>query len=166
MALSSQQFAAHIPVDPGSAVVPEGHVRLWHYTGTENLPSIQEHGLSTRFAKGETYGEPNMVWASAGTPKHGDFYSHNYVEFHAHPSELDIGRDRTPESLQSYGSHVTMARDVPPERILGIHEPWHANARYLRDDPRTYHDYTEGDFKDVDTGDPGTDKALRIARGH
>jgi hypothetical protein len=174
-ALNSEQFEDHIPPEPGSQPVPEGHVRLFHYTSTEALPSIREKGLSTQHARGHTYGEPSVVWAAAGMPKEGSFHSHNYVEFHADPSrgrDLDIGEhygqggsvQEHVAHLESHQSHVTMRGDVPPSRIMAVHEPWHSHVRYLESDPQTLHDYTQGDFKDTDTGDPGTDKALAYVR--
>jgi hypothetical protein len=170
-ALNNEQFGDHLPPEPGSQPVPEGHVRLFHYTGTENLPSIREHGLTQRHARGESYGEPSVVWAAAGMPKEGSFHSHNYVEFHAHPQhELDIGDDwrregaKHIEHLEGTRAHVTMRGDVAPSRILGVHEPWHSHVRYIENDPQTLHDYTQGDFKDMTTGDPGTDQALAHVR--
>jgi hypothetical protein len=183
-ALNGEQFQDHLPPKPGTQPVPEGHVRLFHYTGEEALPSIREKGLSTEHARGSTYGEPNVVWAAAHreTPGHDALYHRPYVEFHAHSQhDLDIGayggglgsRQQTaaPEKLgehiehmYGYKSHVTMRGDVPPSRILAVHEPWHAHVHYLESDPRTLHDYTQGDFKDYDTGDPHTDKALAYVR--
>jgi hypothetical protein len=168
-----------VPADPGTTPVPEGHVRLFHYAPTAALPSIRAHGLSTAHAKGETYGEPNMVWAAAGMPKHENFYTHNYVEFHAHPQhDLDIGAmyggfghgHERPEAdkaalqehinhLESYGSHVTMRGDVPKENIIAIHEPWHAHLRYLRESKDYYKQHPE--FLREDYGDPEIDQAVR-----
>jgi hypothetical protein len=124
-----------------------------------------------------------MVWAAAGVPKSESFHSKAYVEFHAHPQhDLDIGamyggfghgRERPEDReavkqhaqhLESYQSHVTMRGDVPPSRIVGIHEPWHAHVRYLEESPSTRQSYTTGDFKDYDTGDPETDRALTYVR--
>ena len=181
-ALNGEQFEDHMPPEPGSTPVPEGHVRLFHYTETKSLPSIREHGLSREHARGETYGEPNQVWAAAGTPKRDRFYEKNFVEFHAHPQhELAIGAyggrlgARSPEAqkealtehvqhMERHQSHVTMQGDVPPSRILAVHEPWHQHVRYLESDPRTRESYTTGDFKDYDTGDPETDRALKYVR--
>jgi hypothetical protein len=176
-ALNNEQFGEHLPPEPGSQSIPEGHVRLWHYTGEEALPSIREQGLSRQHARGSTYGEPNVVWAAAHkeAPAKDALYQRPHVEFHADPSrrgDLDIGEHYGQggslgehiEHLYSHRSHVTMRGDVPPSRILAVHEPWHAHARYLESDPQTLHDYTQGDFKDYDTGDPHTDKALAYVR--
>lgn len=181
-ALNGEQFEDHLPPPPGSQPVPEGHVRLFHYTDPEAVSSIAEHGLQQSKARGSTYGEPNMVWAAAGMPKPERFYDRPFVEFHAHPQhDLDIGamygragRRGDPaetaaateysQHLESHRSHVTMQGDVPPSRILAIHEPWHAHARYLEESPSTREMHTTGDFADWETGDPETDKALSWVR--
>lgn len=176
-ALNSEQFEDHLPPEPGSQAIPESHVRLWHYTEESNLPSIRKQGLLQSKARGESYGEPSVVWAAAHEkqPERSGLYERPYVEFHADPArgrELDIGEHYGQGgSLQEHiqhmyrtRSHVTMRSDVPTSRILGVHEPWHAHVRYLESDPHTLHDYTEGDFKDTDTGDPHTDKALAYVR--
>jgi hypothetical protein len=172
-ALNKEQFEDHLPPEPGSQPIPAGHVRLWHFTEEQNLPSIREHGLLQRKALGHTYGEPSMVWAAAHEkqPERQALYERPYVEFHAHPyHELDVGRsyqEHDPETIKhmyGYRSHVTMRGDVPTSRILGVHEPWHAHVRYVESNPHTLHDYTQGDFKDATTGDPHTDKALAYVR--
>jgi hypothetical protein len=171
-ALNGEQFRDHLPPEPGTSPIPEGHVRLWHYTSTEALPSIREHGLSTQHAKGETYGEPNQVWAAAAhRPSEDMLRNKNFIEFHAHPHhELNIGasyKEHDPEHIEhmyGYGSHVTMRGDVHPSRILGVHEPWHNTVHYLENDPQTLHNYTTGDYKDDTTGDPHTDRALAYVR--
>src|SRR6516164_279929 len=151
-----------LPPEPGTSPVPSGHVRLFHYTDPENLPSIRREGLKRSKAHGATYGEPSMVWATAGVPK--DIVKPN-VEFHADPAyhkELDIGEyygqggtlQQHIEHLEQARSNVTMRGDVPPSRILAIHEPWQSHVRYIERDPRTLADYTTGDFKDSNTGDP------------
>jgi hypothetical protein len=174
-ALNTEQFEDHLPPEPGSQPIPEGHVRLWHYTEEQNLPSIRQHGLLQSKALGHTYKEPSVVWAAAHEkePAKLGLYERPYVEFHADPGhgrDLDIGEDYLQHGAEhlkhmyGYQSHVTMRGDVPTSRILGIHEPWHAHVRYLERDAQTLHDYTQGDFKDSTTGDPHTDKALAYVR--
>jgi len=174
-ALNGEQFQEHIP-EPGATPIPEGHVRLWHYTSPGNVESIKEHGLSTQHARGETYGEPNQVWAAvAHRPSEDMLRNKSFIEFHADPHrELNVGQVHVPqeherfkpavEHMYGYGSHVTMRGDVHPSRILAVHEPWHETVRYLEKDPKTLHNYTAGDSKDYDTGDPETDRALAYVR--
>jgi hypothetical protein len=146
-----------LPPDPGTAPVPEGHVRLWHYTPLENVPSIREHGLQRSYARGDAgdhdLSDPSAgVWASTKRP---DDILNNHsggaavVEFHAHPEEISghaespwhaMNKDRTwdQDKVREWGEgyhHVIMRGDVHPSQIAAIHEPWHGSARYMRDDP-------------------------------
>jgi len=113
-----------------------------------------------------------MVWASAGVPRE---IMKPHVEFHADPGyrqELDIGEhygqggtlEEHIQHMEAVHSSVTMRGDVPPSRILAIHQPWHEHARYIERDPQTLADYTTGDYKDWNTGDPDTDRALAWVR--
>ena len=147
-----------LPPEPGSAPIPEGHVRLWHYTSADNVPSIREHGLQRKFARGDSgtgdLSEPSAgMWASTKRPDDIlDDHTGNaaVVEYHAHPDEIsgnaespwqakrkDGGYDQ--EQLHDWAGgyhHVIMRGDVHPRNILAIHEGWHGAARYMKhDDP-------------------------------
>lgn len=159
-----------LPPDPGTVPVPEGHVRLWHYTPLKNVPSIREHGLQRRFARGDAGNgdltDPSAgMWASTYPPEHLNHSDGHaaVVEFHAHPSEISGNaespwmaenkrepgqswEDRTWDSgkLREWNAghhHVIMRGSVPPEHILAIHEPWHHAARYMRKDDPTLQSY-------------------------
>lgn len=158
----SSQFDLAFPA-PGSSPVPERHVRLFHYTDDEGLSGIRKEGIKLSASMGHTYGEPNLIWASAGVPS-GDklFRNKNVVEFSMDPSDLDIGRGSDPKSLESHNSHVTILKDVPKESIVAIHEPWHLTARSVLSDERSYEDWSEGDEM---TGDVDADHALSVVRG-
>jgi ribosomal protein S18 acetylase RimI-like enzyme len=149
-----------LPPDPGTAPIPEGHVRLWHYTRAANVPSIREHGLLRSYARGDSgtgdLSEPSAgVWASTKRPDDilDDHTSGNaaVVEYHAHPDEIS-GNAESPWQAQRKGGggydpgklkdwasgyhHVIMRGDVHPHQILAIHEGWHGAARYMKhDDP-------------------------------
>jgi hypothetical protein len=153
-----------IPSPPGTAPIPEGHVRLFHYTHPDNVESIARHGLRLDSAKGESYGEPNLVWASAGVPRDDAFHMKPHVEFHAHPSELDIGRGWEPSELEGRGAHVTFRGSVDPSRIVGIHEPWHQAVHHLESSSSSREYWTTGEAKDEWTGDERSDKALAYIR--
>jgi hypothetical protein len=149
--LSREQFAEHIPPRwsqslpprPGTTPIPEGNVRLYHYSPASNEESIRKEGLSLSSARGETYGEPNMIWAAAIGPDKAERYvtenARNMkltAEFSANPgtsyndrnSELDIGRDTSPQFLEDRSAHVTMRGEVSPERLT-IHTPIEGEAR-------------------------------------
>jgi hypothetical protein len=123
--------------------VPPGTIRLYHYTRSEEwLDAILRDGVLLSHALGETYGEPNMVWASAQKPA-GEAW---YVEFWADPTtDLDIGRVDPGRNVKAgikwpegRGANVTMVGDVPPDRILTYNRPWFSTYRYLRNDPDRY----------------------------
>lgn len=154
-----------IPAAPGTAPIPEGHVRLFHYTHPDSVASIAQHGLRQASALGHTYGEPSMVWATAGVPGHGALGAKPYVEFHADPNkELDIGHGRSPEELEGHKAHVTFYGSVHPSNIIGIHEPWHQTVHYLEGDAGHLERWTSGESKDETTGDHRTDRALAYVR--
>jgi hypothetical protein len=126
-----------LPPKPGTAPIPKGHIRLFHYTDAKNLPSIREHGLLESHARGDS-GDGNLrdpsagVWASTHPPKDG-----HIVEFHAHPDEISDRAEsphrHTAEEFQENNHHVIMRGDVKPEQIVAIHEPWHGHAHYILD---------------------------------
>lgn len=159
----SDQFDIAFPA-PGTSAIPEGHVRLFHYTGDEGLKGIKKSGLKVSSSQGDTYGEPNVVWASAQHPSDENLSNKNFVEFHVDPSDLDIGKDRSPEELTAYGSNVTSVKDIPRENIVAFHQPWHSTARELVGDDRTF-DRWVGSGSDESTYDEDADKALQIVRG-
>src|ERR1039458_2087500 len=81
---------------PGTKPIPQGTIRLYHYTGgegmtavRENLASIRDNGILQSKAKGETYGEPNQVWGSTEVPNQN---IKHFAEFYVKPDEIGIGR--------------------------------------------------------------------------
>lgn len=160
-AVLSDQFDLAFP-RPGTIPIPEGHVRLFHYTDDKGLAGIRKEGLKVSSSRGETYGEPNLIWAAAGMPKEDSFGYKNFIEFHLDPKDLDIGRGRDPSELEKYQSHVTSYKDIPRENIVATHEPWQQTARYVLDDDRTFDEWANNDDS---TFDPDTDRALSVVRG-
>jgi hypothetical protein len=71
MARSEARGVSTVPAEPGTKPIPHGTLRFYHYTnaGPGALQSIAEHGILLGKAKGDTYGEPNVVWASTEQPK-------------------------------------------------------------------------------------------------
>jgi hypothetical protein len=161
--------ADRLPPDPGTAPVPQGHVRLYHYTPLDNVPSIREHGLLFDHARSDAGNgdltEPSAgVWASTNQPK--DILSNHsghaaVVEFHVHPDEISgnaespwraMNADRSydPDKLREWNEghhHVIIKGDVKPDRLVAIHEPWHGSARYMRDNgPLSSYDWVKEDY--------------------
>ena len=128
-------------VAPGDTPIPEGHVRLYHYTDAP-IETIRQEGLDISKARGEEYGEPNLVWASAAVPNED---IKNFVEFSipADDPRLQSGvggpiKGQEKEWMESnYASarNVGLGGSVEPDEILAYHEPWMAGYRYLADEP-------------------------------
>jgi GNAT superfamily N-acetyltransferase len=137
-----------IPAAPGTTPVPNGYVRLYHYTGADP-DQIRQEGLRMQYAKGESYGEPNQIWASTKWPDASSRYN-PVVEFSVpyNDPRFVIGRHdpwRDPaehiQHLYDAGSHVTFGGDIDPSEITAVHEPWHHNYRYFQEndlDPDEY----------------------------
>lgn len=167
---ASHEFASGIagvdlPPLPGTVSPPDDgrSVRLYHYTrGEDELRSILDDGLRIDRARGERYGEPNLVWASTSKPSD----DRHYVEFFADPYDAVVGDPYStdperfdPREFESRGSNLAFAGDIDPERIVTFNEPWHHTARYLRDN------YTDDDLDAiVDDGDPEIAPALERER--
>lgn len=125
---------------PGTMAVPDGCIRLYHYTGAGSLGSIWEQGLLKSVARGVDYDEPPVVWGSTRMPKPNSL---NFVEFYVKPKAIDVGHPRFGgqpltqaeiDEFQSGDHDVTLFGNVVPEQILDVHEPWHEALRYLEAD--------------------------------
>ena len=126
-----------LPAPPGTTPVPEGALRLWHYTSDSALDSIEQTGLQMASARGESYGEPDLIWGSAQTPDFSDIDTRPRIEFYVLPEEVDIGRPNVGESGKAWAdrltrakAHVTTTTDIEPSRII-IHHKWHRATRYM-----------------------------------
>lgn len=180
-----------LPADPGTAEIPAGRVRLWHYTPLDNVDSIRQHGLQRSRARGDA-GDHNLddpsagVWASTKRPDDilDDHSGHAaVVEYHAHPDEIS-GNAESPwharnkdgsydqGKLREWGEghhHVIMRGDVHPRQMLAVHEPWHGSARYMRDDrngPESYswvNDETDSVYEPYRKGLRALEKQKRTA---
>ncbi len=133
--------------EPGTIPIPPGHVRLYHYFPGNQIENIRQNGIDITYARGETYGEPNSVWASAQKPSK----SHTFVEFSVSkddPSWL-INKpttERDVQAIQDYGSDVAFGRTIKPEEFIAIHEPWHGHYRYIMNDPQLLEEVRQGKF--------------------
>lgn len=154
-----------VPEPFGTKPVPEGHVRVSHYTDPESVEGIKKQGLHMEkahesFARGGT--EYPSIFATAGAPSEALLRTKPVVEAHIPVSQLDVGRGRTPEDLESRNSTVTTNEDVPAENIIAIHEPWHQTFNYIKNDPSMEKDIMGGMY---DAGnDPDTEKAIGLAK--
>lgn len=154
---SSRKSSVPKIIAPGSAPIPEGHIRLFHYSRPQNVVSIREHGLQERYARGDgnmgAGNEPSAgVWASTRYPKDVLERGGVVVEFHATPDQISQranhpdsslrGRDRGDiEAFQASNSHVIMNGGVARSQFVAIHEPWHDKYRYMMQDPDPWNTY-------------------------
>lgn len=170
------------PMEPGTRPIPEGYVRLYHYTHSlENLDNIVENGIQRSSAKGDTYGEPNVIWASTRQPG----IDSAYVEF-AVPFENIVTDDwRNPDSLRPvvggpYNSDKYSAEEwgsgthdlgfgvdvIPPSMFVSVNRPHDNYYRAIVNDPHyraRIIDDSQG-FLDEFLGiSPETDRAFTMA---
>ena len=154
--------AEGLPPAPGTANIPEGAVRAYHYTGgDDDLASILEDGIDIGRAKGAASEEPDWVWAMGNQPG----ADRNYVEFWTMPDEIVNG---------SASGNMAFGKSIPAERIVSSHAPWQDHARYAAEeglDPQTLRDvgteeYTRAaDFLEAVAAaadDADVERAIRI----
>lgn len=167
-----------VPPRPGTTPIPEGHIRLYHYTRA-GADVIREQGLKLSESRGETYGEPNLVWASGQQP--GEFKT--YVEFSVpigdprfaigKPTEISPDSDYegkyvAPDgraynvSPEGFRSDVGFIGGIKPEEFIAVHEPWHHRYRYMVEEGMT-DAVLAGDWDDLmnDPSNPDYGKAIR-----
>lgn len=167
---------AQVPAEPGTTIIPSTHVRFYHYTAVNYsndsnaafndylaANSIRENGLQIGKAKGNTYGEPNLVWASAEKP--GDFKV--YAEFSVSMdderwilgkpdsvseeySKFTLGPGKhynvDPSYYHKHGSNVGFNDSIRPEEIIAVHEPWHHRYRYILNNKELIKEIIEGEL--------------------
>lgn len=163
MTLGPQFDVPDIPKKFGSTPIPEGHVRVNHYTDPESVESIRQHGLRMEkahesFSRGGT--EFPSIFATAGTPTESLMRDRPVIEAHVPVESLDIGRYSSPEELESRRSTVTTNTDVAPENIIAIHEPWHRTLDYMKD-PDMEKNIIAGMYSGINED---VDKALSIVQ--
>ena len=133
-----------VPQAPGQSPIPEDHVRLYHQTSVENIPSIMQGGLMFAHAKG--YEGPKAIYADEkgfyGKP--GQVPT---IEFSVHKD-----RWRYPPFVQG---------DVDPKSIIAAHLPWHGTARYIEEDDRLLKDVLSGEHDHL-LDDQGSNEARAI----
>ena len=153
-----------IPRKPGTSPIPNGNIRFFHYSNIRgespndvdwetfvhnraNL--IRENGIQISNARGETYGEPNQIWASREAP---DNVEQIYVEFSLPPDDPRIGgtigrRTGTVDEIQNDRSDATFTGSIEPGEVVAVHEPWHNRARYIiEDNPGLHKDVIGGEY--------------------
>jgi hypothetical protein len=135
-----------LPPEPGTAPIPEGHVRLYHQTHPKHVESIRKNGILLSHARGIE--GPKAIYADE-QGFYGKPSEHTTVEFHV-PKE-------------QFSKPFVRSDAVKPESIVGIHEPWHHITRYLHKDG--LHETLRGDYDDM-LDDPHHNKAISHLKTH
>ena len=140
-----------LPAEPGTTPIPKGHVRLFHYTRPDALPSIRTQGLvAQEESKSARVGEPALVWAKEDG---GDLFDYKpVVEFHVPKEEWETG------GALGLG-RAAIKGPVSPRNIIAIHEPWHRQARLLQG-MHTSAEISQGALKQYPDYDPEFNKAV------
>ena len=123
-----------VPEPSGTVKIPHNYLRLYHYTkGDPEI--IRKEGLKLSNARGNTYGEPNVIWSSTIKPKTGL----PIIEFAVPIDDKRITRmagnyidvKDGADFYNNRDTHVTFYGDINPSEFIAIHEPWHRVYRYL-----------------------------------
>ena len=116
----------YLPSEHGTEPIPEGHVRLYHQTGLQNIPSIVKTGINLSSAKG-TEG-PKAVYATE-------------TGFYGEPGKTPTIEFSVPRN--KYSSPFVL-QDVSPKEIISVHLPWHRHARYIENNPEVLKNILSG----------------------
>jgi hypothetical protein len=134
-------LSAATPSAPGAITLPNTYVRLYHYTKVDNssdntkhqaAESLRQNGLQLNKARGSTYGEPNVVWASTELPSTKKVFAEFGIVID--DPRWGIGKPLPNDSPQEYESRkwdCYFMDSILPEEIIAVHEPWHFRYRYI-----------------------------------
>jgi hypothetical protein len=130
-----------VPLAPGTTPIPEGHVRFFHYTYADP-DTVRRTGIDISFARGETYEEPNQIWATKQPPEK---IIKPHVEFSLPYDDPRIGGTiRSGDVRSRTESQATFIGSIRPEELIAIHEPWHDQYRRIINNPRLTNEVLDG----------------------
>lgn len=142
-----------IPPEPGTIPLPSGYVRVFHYTkpGTEEgegdllchqmAERIRKQGININFSRGESYGEPKVVWVSATKPHNGKVFAEMFIKIDD-PRWGPHWRNKGP----STNGDAYLVDSIRPEEIIAVHEPWHTKYHYIKNNPEVERQVLDGEF--------------------
>lgn len=175
---ASANAGDEVPPAPGTTSIPADYVRLYHYISSQKggqtresqeqmAENLKRGGIDISKARGSTYGEPNMVWASTKPPGR----QHVFAEFDIHKDDprWNIGRPRTPDAvdwLNNGNIDVTFRDSIKPEEIIAVHLPWHGTYRYL-EEHNMFPEVLNGDYDHLLDNPEGDEaKAINYIKSH
>ena len=125
-----------VPAEAGTVPIPSKHLRLYHYTNA-SPEIIRKEGLKLSHAKGNTYGEPNSIWASLAKPNDQKIYVEFSMAINDPRFNKWLGAAPDPKDGVEYykgrNNDFTIGGDIKPSEFIAIHEPWHHTYRYIVD---------------------------------
>lgn len=105
----------------GSVSIPEGYTRMYHQTNPNNVESIESEGLRLDRSKGKSVGDPVGIWAITD-PK----------GFYGNQGDLATVEFKIPtKEYETLHGGTLIQRDIPPEDIIAIHEPWKDSVNFI-----------------------------------
>lgn len=129
---AERQIKPEIPI-PGVAPIPEGNIRLFHFTFPRNLESVRSQGITSPKIDVNENGlnsAPNSTWVYSDlnfNEPPGWTIGLPYFEFSA-PAD-DMGPHNA-HAKEGTARTLKPGVDVPQEWIVAIHEPWHEMVRH------------------------------------
>ncbi len=127
-----------LPPAPGTAPIPEGHVRLYHQTAEENLAGIWKNGIKLDSARGIE--GPKAIYAD----EKGFYGKPGQVP----TVEFSVPKERWDAPFVRADSVLDKGM-VAPENIIGIHYPWQEHARYAESHPEVKASILAGEHDDL-----------------
>ena len=128
-----------VPLAPGTAPIPDGHFRFFHYTAADPN-AIGREGIDISFARGHLDSEPDQIWATREAPEK---VFKTFVEFSLPPDDPRIGGTISREKL-GIDSQATFTGSINPENIIAVHERWHDTYRWIMNNPKKLEEVLDG----------------------
>lgn len=139
----------------GEIGIPEGYTRMYHQTNPNNIESIKQNGLLVNKSKGKSVGDPIGIWATSNPEGfYGKQGGLSTIEFKIPTKEY--------ESL--YGKTL-IERDIPPEDIIAIHEPWKDTVNFIARRPSSIQAAKDGEYDALMDNDDYS-KAISYIKEH
>jgi len=128
-----------VPLAPGTAPIPDGHFRFFHYTAADPN-AIGREGIDISFARGHLDSEPDQIWATTKAP---DKVFKTFVEFSLPPDDPRIGGTIGRKRL-GIDAQATFTGSINPEDVIAVHERWHDQYRWIMNNPKKLKEVLEG----------------------